>query len=289
MRLFYFCLVAFIAYACAPEKGWIKKRVAKKNVSIFTKKDKSPHILNRPKLLHNVSKTVPSLSPSYSPFKKLFPPSILTLKDNVEMVLINLEGYRATSSEPNIKTVGLPEFYIDRYETTVAQFKLFRSDYSEVPFTENKDCPHCPAMAIDWESANQYCQWAGKRLPSEAEWEAAARGLKKSNWPWGNQFFENYANILGNTDGFNGPAPVGSFPAGTSPFGAKDMIGNVWEWVNDEVASFTENKSVRSLKRIAKGGGWRSQKYEAAIDFQNIALPDIKSPTFGFRCSKFTQ
>ena len=277
MRWIILCVITFLVFACTSEKGRIKKRVATKPHRAQTKSNVQASVqvkknINLPRLL----------SPAF--LGKLVPPIITNSKDQSEMTLVNPEHYRDSSSIFAAKeTVNLSAFYIDRHETSVAQFQMFRPDYSETIFTENKTCPDCPAMAIDWKSAEQYCRWAGKRLPSEVEWEAAAKGSTDNLWPWGNRFYEKYTNALGENDGFTGPAPVGSFPAGTSFFGVSDMTGNVWEWVSDEVPGSSEQEPIR---RIVKGGGWRSKISETTINFQNVVSGDLQNPTFGFRCAK---
>ncbi len=215
-------------------------------------------------------------------------PSIYHATDESEMVLVNAGSYLNAHASINpgsdsVSYTTLTAFYIDRHEITVKQYRLFNPYYDEKPFNKNKDCLDCPAMGIDWGSANRYCGWAGKRLPTETEWEAAARGPGNYVWPWGNKFFADYANLLGNADGYEGPAPIASFPPGSSVYGAVDMIGNVWEWVFD-APSPHENSS--SSSRILKGGGWRSRKEEVAISFRNLVPSNLKNPTFGFRCVK---
>lgn len=185
---------------------------------------------------------------------------------------------------------NLPEFWIDRVEITVAQFKLFNPDYDETLYTGGQECPQCPAMAINWFNARRYCEWAEKRLPTENEWEAAARGTSEQAFPWGNQWQEHSGNIAGDQDGFLDAAPTGSFPKGASPFGALDMIGNVWEWVGTPVVlpSLVETRpELRSNSLYpVKGGGWRSPPEMATISYRNLADPNINNPTFGFRCAK---
>ena len=172
--------------------------------------------------------------------------------------------------------VALPAFYIDRTEVTVSNYKKFQPRYNEKPFTDGKSCPQCPAMGINWNKAHNYCKWAGKRLPSEAEWEAAARGNSALIWPWGNKYQLQRANLFGAEDGHLGVAPVGSFSKGSSPYGTMDMAGNVWEWVQ------TDHKGLR----IAKGGGWTSYKSQSKISFRNKVDPKLENPTFGFRCAR---
>ena len=215
-------------------------------------------------------------------------PTILNEKDQTLMVLINQGKYlvsvkKLTASETLYSDenashfVSLAAFYIDRTEVTVENFKKYQPRYNEKPYTNHKPCPKCPAMGIDWNQAQKYCHWAGKRLPSEEEWEAAARGNSTFTWPWGNEFLPQNANTFGKEeDGHLSVAPVASFPAGASPYGVMDMAGNVWEWVQ------TKNKDLR----IVKGGGWTSYNNQSKISFRNKVDAKLKNPTVGFRCQR---
>ncbi len=180
---------------------------------------------------------------------------------------------------------SLPGFYIDRLEVTVRKFQQFKPAYDERPYADGERCPECPAMGIDWNDAARYCQWAGKRLPSEAEWIAAARGSSGEAWPWGKQYLPERANLLGRDDGAVFAAHVGSYPKGASPAGALDMIGNVWEWVGTAYRLASDKSGEGRILRMVKGGGWASRENAARISFRNLVNPNMKNPTFGFRCA----
>ena len=206
------------------------------------------------------------------------------------MILINAGKYLTGKRELSIQGtldgkkssfVNLAAFYIDRTEVTVTQFRKYQSRYNEKPFTNGKECPNCPAMGINWIQASKYCRWAGKRLPREEEWEAAARGASKFTYPWGEVFLPQHSNLQGKGDGYLFAAPVGSFLSGASPSGLVDMAGNVWEWVDNKKSSRPHPDT-----RIVKGGGWTSDKGQARISFRNHVDLKMKNPTFGFRCVK---
>ena len=146
--------------------------------------------------------------------------------------------------------VYLDEYYIDKFEVTNKQYSLC-VNAGECSLPEIKDFynytnyENQPVVYVDWEQAKTYCKWAERDLPSEAQWEKAARGTDKRIYPWGNEEpNENLANFY-----LTSPKSifeVGSFPDGKSPYGVMDMAGNVWEWVNDwygdDYYSETKNK-----------------------------------------------
>jgi len=278
-------IVAFIFIfvwisACAPAKKHQKKYVKPDYSEPYSKKSPKVPIRGNKKESH----TPKGLSPFMS--KSSLAPTILNEKDQTLMILIDRGKYlfgekematrKAHPNAQNSQFVTLSAFYIDRTETTVANFKKFQPRYNEKPYADGKPCPQCPAMGIEWIQAYKYCKWAGKRLPNELEWEAAARGSSAFTWPWGNDYLPQNANTFGKEDGHLFAAPVASFPMGASPFGVMDMSGNVWEWVK------TESKSLH----IVKGGGWTSNKNQSKISFRNSVDAKLKNPTFGFRCAR---
>ncbi|CAI2717449.1 formylglycine-generating enzyme family protein [Nitrospina watsonii] len=255
-----------------------------------------------------VMKSVDQLQPAPRLQGKLLRPTRLNRRDGSIMVHVpggeylvplNPPGqHRLTDNSRGLTKKILPDFYLDLTEVTVAQFKQFRTDYDETPHTGGVDCPRCPAMGIDWASAHDYCWWAEKRLPTEEEWEAAARGPTQRLVPWNGELSPKRANLLGEGDGFVGPAPVGSFPLGSSPLGMLDLIGNVWEWVATPVPSAPSTvaalKNPESLQTPAtsaqayllKGGSWSSPELLGSISIRNPVNGAVTNATFGFRCAR---
>ena len=286
--LILFILIFAWVSACAPASKKHRKRY----------RDAYPYDQQVKKQKRNAkpSKLIPTLQDRNSilrgSIKSSLLPTILNEHDQTLMILINAGKYysgkttlstRGTLNDNNSNSgfTNLAAFYIDRTEITVAQFRNYQPKYNEKPFTDGKDCPSCPAMGINWIHASKYCRWAGKRLPQEEEWEAAARGVTNFSYPWGEVFQTSRANLFGEKDGHLFSAPVGSFQLGASASGVMDMAGNVWEWVDTK-----KHERPRPDLRVVKGGGWTSDKEQARISFRNHVDLKMKNPTFGFRCAK---
>jgi len=155
--------------------------------------------------------------------------------------------YGCYQGEEPLHTVYLDAFYIDKNEVTNSLYSdcvdagecslpSSTSSYSRASYYDNPDFADYSVINVDWNQASAYCAWAGKRLPTEAEWEKAARGPCGTRvYSWGNQSPDcTLANFSADTGYCVGDtAQVGSYPAGASPYGVLDMTGNVWEWVND--------------------------------------------------------
>jgi formylglycine-generating enzyme required for sulfatase activity/AmiR/NasT family two-component response regulator len=197
-----------------------------------------------------------------------------------EMITIPAGEFIMGGDDPNVlseRQVNLSAFEIDKYEVTNAQYHQFveETDHSAPWGSYPAEQADYAVTGISWEDAKAYCEWAGKRLPTEAEWEKAARGTDGQIYPWGNE----WANDLANTKegGFGGVMPVGSYPDGASPYGVEDMAGNVWEWVEDWSNSAQDAKVMR-------GGAWNALRQWTQTYTRNWNRPGNTLDNLGFRC-----
>lgn len=188
--------------------------------------------------------------------------------------------------------VTISAFQIDRHEVTNAQYQGFvEATHHRAPYhwAHGAPVPEMPVYNVSWDDANAYCQWKGERLPTEAEWERAARGGKEGlDYPWGDQPDPKLAR-------FNvaaGPGPVAKFPP--NGFGVYDMAGNVSEWTADwfDGAYYASSPSVdpkgpaAGEYKVIRGGAWSDSGRRITVFFRNWVRPNQTTPNIGFRCAR---
>ena len=200
-------------------------------------------------------------------------------------------------SPEHISSTGA--FYIDLYEVTNSDYKKFK-DATQRPAPFHwpngeiaRDQDNHPVVYVSWFDARDYCQWNGKRLPTEQEWEKAARGVAGDIYPWGNIWSLDKSNNPYKHS--TGTEPVGSYANGQSPYGLLDMSGNVWEWVDSYYLPHPGNTIAKveygTDKRILKGGSWFDcLSYGCGLSAptfnRSFFNPEVKNNSFGFRCAQ---
>ena len=209
--------------------------------------------------------------------------------------------------------VYLDAYYIGKTEVTNAEYYLFwlesggpRSEHTPISYEGEfgtwpeiaKTKPNYPVVGVSWDAATAYATWRGMRLPTEAEWEKAARGTTARRWPWGNTFTQRikdailHANIWKQSGAHL--KPVGAYPTGVSPYGAHDMAGNVWEWVADWYSeNYYHHSPDRNPKgsevgsrRVVRGGSWLNPETFARCSTRFGQHPPIGTSFIGFRLAK---
>jgi sulfatase modifying factor 1 len=237
-------------------------------------------------------------------------------KDKTLMVLIpegnfymgNPEGDDAHYDENPSHKVHLDAFWIDCYEITNRLYKIFVDDTGHrIPYVdtdwakpynwENGSYPpgkaDYPVVLVSWEDTTSYAKWAGKRLPTEAEWEKAARGgLLKKRYPWGDKIDELHANYFTSITNKNEIKPVGTMLP--NPYGIYDIAGNVWEWCTDWYGKTYYRTSLyknpqgpeKGRYRVFRGGAWINRDESLRCSERARNVPTHRSYIIGFRCAK---
>ena len=240
------------------------------------------------------------------------PAQRISAKDGMRMVYVPAGEFLMGSAETDPsaradekpqRSVFLDGFWIDQTEVSNAMAArcirdracqpLFGKDVSSsLSYLQDLQNEAYPIAGVTWEEAKTYCSWAGRRLPSEAEWEKAARGTAGQLYPWGEAAPQsdrlNYHSEIGHT------TPVGSYPAGASPYEALDMAGNVWEWVNDWYQSDYYPNSPASnppgpaaqIFHVCRGGSWNSAAEMVRTAARGNADPGRCDGLVGIRCAR---
>jgi rhamnose transport system permease protein len=223
-------------------------------------------------------------------------------RPDVEMVEIPAGPFTMgdNGSDPNeapAHTVDLPTFFIDKFEVTNADFAIFveatgyqtegekRGDKKTWrTYLEGRE--NHPVVKVTFNDAQAFCAWMGKRLPTEEEWEKAARGTDERDFPWGDLWDTTRANVK--LTGLRSTAAVGSFSGGASPYGVEDMAGNVWEWTNSPYVAYPgstyQDPQYRPDARVTRGGGWFDDQKQVSTINRSAAMVETANDDLGFRC-----
>jgi formylglycine-generating enzyme required for sulfatase activity len=216
--------------------------------------------------------------------------------------------------EEPVHQVTLSSYWIDKYEVTSSNFTKFLNENKNeahrfieitpsvtVQFDDNVYQPregleNYPVNRVSWFGADAYCKWKEKRLPTEAEWEKAARGTDQRIFPWGNEFPDNSRVTFRrkfSEKGFQVMEPVKGMKNGISPFGVHQMAGNVWEWVSDwfDATAYQDENRIdpkgpeSGISKVLRGGNWYYKAYYMRTTYRFNERPDIFKVWQGFRCA----
>ena len=266
-----------------------------------------PNLSKAPTITPDVPTSIPRIGSTY-----------VSPQDSMKMVFIPagefIMGGDAYYHESPIHLVRLNALWIDQTEVTNAMFATFLNEHSNLlgdritaldtidedahihlvdgSWQANKGYEAHPVVEVTWYGAVAYCSWAGRRLPTEAEWEKAARGTDEHVYPWGND--EPNAEMLNFNDDIGDTTKVGSYPKGASPYGVLDMAGNVWEWTADWYAPayYINSPSVDPVGpdsgdfRVLRGGAWNYRDTYARSNHRSQAAPIVSHDFIGFRCAR---
>ena len=240
------------------------------------------------------------------------PPEDMVLIPAGEFIM-GTDSEGANTDQKPAHQVHLDAFYIDKHEVTNAQFEAFivdggyqdqklwtaegwnfiQKNQIKTPLQHGENSvstdPDHPVIGVSWYEANAYATWAGKRLPTEVEWEKAARGTDGRIYPWGNEMDFSKLSYFPHVTKVQ---TVGSFPNGASPYGVLDMAGNVWEWCADWYIESDYPQSSRknsrgpdgSEYRVLRGGGWDSIRLQLRTSYRYYDKENRRTYNIGFRC-----
>ncbi len=252
----------------------------------------------------------PTITASATPTIALTPFLAEITQKDVVMLLIPAGRFTMGSdngerNEIPPHSILLDAFYMDKYEMTNSLYKACvdaggcsapseSKSYTRPSYYGNAKFDNYPVIYVNWNQAKAYCVWRGARLPTEAEWEKAARGLNEDIYPWGNDEPDkdsaNYGMNVGDT------TAVGSYESGKSPFGLYDMAGNAWEWVNDwydgkyygyQISQMSNPQGPSTGQvRVFRGGSWDSFDHDLRSALRARVDPTAATFYLGFRCAR---
>jgi formylglycine-generating enzyme required for sulfatase activity len=232
-----------------------------------------------------------------------WPMEVVSETDGAEMVLVPAGSFQMGTNDKTEDgpqhTVTLRAYYIDKFEVTNGRFKVFveqakyRANTQWQLGADRKGIAgktDHPAVWINWGDAQAFSRWAGKQLPTEAQWERAGRGTGDGPYPWGDSLARGRCNAYGPADGFESTAPVGKFVQGASSVGCNDMAGNVAEWCRDWYGAYPHGPATdptgpaSGKERVIRGGSWEDDDEFLFVTSRIPSRPDLRSKGFGFRC-----
>lgn len=302
-------LLMFFLTSCTPSDSSIQTAIVWTQVAFPTTTFTAT---SQPVTPSFTPKPSPTLTGTITPTPTPLPIEITEITDNkgVSMRLVSAGEFTmgsddGPSDEQPAHQVYLDDFYMDIYEVTNALYEACvdaggctqpqaTSSYTRSSYYGNSQYADYPVIYVDWNQAITYCEWRDASLPSEAQWEKAAKGTDGRTYPWGEDISCNKANYYdGNKSCGGDTTKVGSYLNGVSPYGTYDMAGNVWEWVSSLYQPYPYSPSdgredlSSSGLRALRGGSWFSYDNVVRSAYRsNVGAPDIILNFVGFRCAR---
>ena len=247
--------------------------------------------------LTSTSITTPALVPGSTWTRPADGMTMVYVPDGTFLMGSTDSNSMAVSNEKPQHNLPLAAYWIDKTAVTNRMYALCVKagacqlpsntiSYKNPGYYGNPKYDNYPVIYVNWSDAQSYCHWAKMYLPTEAEWEKAARGTDGRLYPWGDATLAcSLANFGGPGGCVGDTSPVGAYPSGASPYGALDMAGNVWEWVNDWYSdNYSGQSSVAGTYRVLRGGSWSDDGSGLRSAFRYRSNPASSSSDIGFRC-----